>query len=204
MMRISGGDFKNTRLSSPDIDGVRPTSEKMRQAVFNLLAHSHWGLTLRDSYVFDGFCGSGIMGLEALSRGATSVTFCDQDRNVIKALQSQIKALSERSEAFAARLKNTGFLNTDLCTLNIMKNTLSHDDRAYDLAFFDPPYHKDMMPSVFTTLEAAQIMKDGGLILFETEKEYGFESPSDRFTLLDHRIYGIGALWAWRYTKIPA
>lgn len=63
-MRITGGQFKNRKISVPKVQAVRPTSEKMRQAIFNLLAHASWGMDIEDCTVIDGFCGSGIMGAE--------------------------------------------------------------------------------------------------------------------------------------------
>ena len=91
-MRITGGTYKNKRINIPDTGHtIRPTSDKMRQAIFNMLDHASWRLDLEGLTMLDGFCGSGIMGLEAISRGVEHVLFVDKDRDGLARLKSLIQ-----------------------------------------------------------------------------------------------------------------
>ena len=124
-MRIDAGSHKGTKLIAPEGDDVRPTSDRARQAIFNMLIHRFDAV--EGASVIDAFAGSGALGLEALSRGAASVDFVEISPRSIAALKANIEALSvgevarvHRSDAlrFAARLAPL----------------------SYDIAFADPPY----------------------------------------------------------------
>src|SRR4051812_13140055 len=90
-MRITGGSARGRILKVPDTGTVRPTTDKMRQQLFNMLLHSQWAtqadFELDGAHVLDGFCGSGALGLEALSRGASSCVFVDIDGKVVRTAQ---------------------------------------------------------------------------------------------------------------------
>ncbi len=183
-IRITGGILRNRKLAVPESAAVRPTTEKMRQAVFNLLAHASWGIDIEGAHVLDGFCGSGIMGLECLSRGAAHVTFADFDAKVLAFLKAQIAPLG-----LPASCAET--LRTDLTQAVLRPQT------PYDLVFLDPPYRKDMVAPVLTRL-SGEALRDGALVLFEIEKRAMPEFDRTYYTLEDDRIYGESRLIALR------
>ena len=96
-MRIVAGKHRGRRIAAPPGDAVRPTSERAREALFNILAHGRFALApiIEDARVLDVFAGTGAFGLEALSRGARFATFIEKDRAAREALAANIKALGE-------------------------------------------------------------------------------------------------------------
>jgi 16S rRNA (guanine966-N2)-methyltransferase len=119
-MRIIAGSFKGRRLDAPDWPGLRPTSDRLRETLFNILAPR-----IRGARVLDGYAGTGAVGLEALSRGAAHVTFIEQDRRAQQLIETNLRkcGVSDRyaiiRAVFAAAAKSAG---------------------EFDLVFLDPPY----------------------------------------------------------------
>ena len=133
-MRIVSGIYGGRKLQVPRGKDIRPTSDKVRGAMFNVLR----GFDAVDgSRVLDAFCGSGALGLEALSQGAAHVTFCDKSRVSLDLAKENAGALgcAEHSDF-------------------ILKDALKIDAEAgpYDLAFLDPPYGQNLIPKIVTTL----------------------------------------------------
>lgn len=182
-MRITGGTLKNRKLAVPAIAAVRPTSEKMRQAVFNLLAHAGWGMDIEGAHVLDGFCGSGIMGLEAFSRGAAHVAFADRDATVLSFLKAQLSDLKIPPASYALH-------RADL--------TASVPGGPYGLVFLDPPYRKDMIGPSLAALAAKGAVARDGLVLFEAERAYRPDIDPALYTVEDARAYGDSQLFALR------
>src|SRR5438874_2516489 len=125
-MRIVGGELRGRVLQAPPGQDTRPTSEKVREAIFNILPD------LMDREVLDLFAGTGALGLEALSRGAEHVTFVEKSRNVAQVLKANIDKL-----ALADR---TRVVTGD--ALQMIKRPLAQ--RPYSLVFLDPPYKSDL------------------------------------------------------------
>ena len=97
-MRIVGGRHRGRRLLAPPGDAVRPTSDRAREALFNILSHGHFaesGLPFADAAVLDAFAGTGALGLEALSRGAAEAVFIERDRDALATLRRNIEILGE-------------------------------------------------------------------------------------------------------------
>src|SRR6516164_4004443 len=90
MMRIVAGEFKGRRLKSPTWDGLRPTSDRLRETLFNIL-----GGAVAGARVLDGYAGTGAIGIEALSRGAAEVTFVEQDRRAIRLIEANLGLLRQ-------------------------------------------------------------------------------------------------------------
>ena len=122
-MRVVSGELRGRRIESPQGDATRPTTDKVREAVFNALGST--GL-LVDAVVLDLFAGTGAMGIEALSRGASRCIFVERDRNALGVLRRNIDnlALGERSEVVAG-------------------DAMSASSRAADIVIADPPYGFD-------------------------------------------------------------
>ncbi|WP_046900641.1 RsmD family RNA methyltransferase [Gluconobacter oxydans] len=196
-MRIVGGENKGRALMAPRGEGTRPTSDRTRQAIFDMLAHAPWygHDELEEAIVLDGYAGTGAMGLEALSRGALRSSFIERDRNALKALRA----------------------NLDICRARDISRVLScsvtHPPRAtepHTLIFLDPPYGKTLVESGLRALARGGWIADGALIVAETgatEDFAPFVPPSEHFspTLpaepLVIRKFGAAKVTIWRHSS---
>ena len=162
-IRICGGRFRSIRLKSPGTL-VRPTTDRVKEAIFSTLMHD-----LKDSSILDLFAGSGALGCEALSRGAARATFVEQSRECIEVIKKNITALGVFDMATVIRSEARTFVIS--CR------------ETYDLIFMDPPYHKglatDLAPHVYNLLNT------GGILIIEHES--GIEIP---LTPWKQRQYG--------------
>jgi 16S rRNA (guanine966-N2)-methyltransferase len=165
---------------------VRPTSDRAREALFDILAHGRFGEApvFLDAHVLDAFAGTGALGLEALSRGAAHVTFIENDRTALAALRANIVALHEE--------KSTAILPVDAL----------HPPRAGQaaaLAFLDPPYGEDLAAPALAALAAAGWFAADALVVVEVAARHKLAAPTG-FTLLEERRYGAARLVFLRFT----
>jgi len=174
-MRIVGGKHKGRALQAPDGKIARPTADRARQALFNILAHSDL-VELDGAVVVDCFAGSGGLGLEALSRGAASVTFVENHPLSIAAIRANLTTLREDAEIIRADATK-----------------LAKAKRACTLALLDAPYHSDLSAPCLTALAAQGWLVDGALAVVEVAAKEDF-TPPPGFTLHDQRIYGAARL----------
>lgn len=179
-MRIVGGKHRGRRLAAPSGGAVRPTSERARAALFNILTHGRFddGPVFEGARVLDAFAGTGAFGLEALSRGARFAAFIEQDRAAREVLAANIRALGEaqRSRILAADA-----------------TAPPKSDGPYDLAFVDPPYRSDLAAPALAALAKAGWLAEGALVIVELGARAPFAPPAG-FTLLEERRYGAGKL----------
>src|SRR5687767_13028952 len=126
-MRVIAGRFKGRRLKTPTWDGLRPTSDKLRETLFNILAPRIEGARL-----LDGYAGTGAVGIEALSRGAAHVTFVDKDRRAV--------ALIEDNLAICGVEAGYTIEGRDLIAALRRIGDTAFDSAAFDIAWLDPPY----------------------------------------------------------------
>ena len=176
-MRITGGEFRSRKIDAPEGNDVRPTSDKMRQVIFNMLVK--YSLPV-DAVVLDIFCGTGALGLEALSRGATFCAFMDQSRESLQFCRRNVGAL--------------GALGADGRAALLHKDALkpgTRDDKipAAGLVFLDPPYRKNLVFPALAALAAGGWIADNAICVAETEEE-ALSSAPEGFTLLDTRAHG--------------
>jgi 16S rRNA (guanine966-N2)-methyltransferase len=160
-------------LAAPDGGDVRPTSDRLREAVFNILAHGSPSLP-GGARVLDVFAGTGALGLEALSRGAAHVTFVEADPRAAALIRRNLAALGEAAHA-------------DLVARDARK--LGRATAPADLAFLDPPYRQDLATPALVTLDAGGWLAPGARILVELARDEAFTAP-DGFTSEDERAYG--------------
>ncbi len=177
-MRIIGGRFKGTRLAAPGAQGggkahLRPTSDRVRESLFNVLGGGRFGDPLNGVRVLDLFAGSGALGLEALSRGAAFVTFVENGRAGGKLLSANIA--KARAEA-----------ETEILKLDATRMPACKDDPA-SLVFLDPPYGKGMGEKALLSAQKAGWLGAEALIVWEEERAQ--EAPVG-FTLHEARRYG--------------
>ena len=168
-MRVITGSARGRRLRAPEGRDVRPTSDKVKEAVFSIVQFD-----IESSAVLDLFSGSGQLGIEALSRGAKSCVFVDSSR---------ISADITRENVALAGFKDcSSVMNADsIGYLRMCRNT-------FDLAFLDPPYCKGLILQALPLLEGH--MSDRGIIVCEHEK--GLELPEKAGRMLRHRTYKYG------------
>lgn len=172
-MRIVGGKHRGRRLVAPDGRDTRPTTDRTRESLFNILAHATWAPDLAGAVVVDAFCGTGALGLEALSRGAARCSFLDSGRPALDALRANLAALGEQDAAAVLRADATRPPAGQPC----------------DLAFLDPPYAKGLAPLALAALTRGGWLADGALAVVELGEGDPLPPP-DGFTLVDERRYG--------------
>ncbi len=150
-MRIITGSAKGTKLKPPKGLSTRPTGDRVKESLFNIL-----GFQLNETRVLDLFAGTGNLGLEALSRGAHSALFVDQDMQSINLIKenAQLTKLVEKTQIYKGEV---------LRTIDGLANTM----QKFDLIFCDPPYNKGLVNRVLDKLDTTRILSDEGIIIME-------------------------------------
>ncbi len=179
-VRITAGVFRGRALQVPDDGSVRPTSDRARQALFNRLEHSFqdYGFRLRGARVVDLFAGTGALGLDALSRGASHVTFVETSPASRRVLQDNITTLDVDDKVTVRTLNATA---------------LPAPSQPYDLALLDPPYDENLAQPAVQSLATKGWLTETGLMVIETAKSEALTAP-DGWMIEDSRAYGRGAL----------
>jgi 16S rRNA (guanine966-N2)-methyltransferase len=181
-MRIVGGRHRGRRLEAPSGRDTRPTSDRTREALFNVLAHSGWGTAAEDgagdpiaeARVLDAFCGTGALALEALSRGAAEAVLMDLSGPALAAARRNAEALDEDGRC--------AFLRADA-------RRPPAAAAAATLAFLDPPYGKGLAEAALPALAARGWLAAGAVVVVETAAQDPLSPPAD-FVPLDERRYG--------------
>ena len=177
-MRIVSGEFRGKAIVTPPGDRTRPTSDRARQAVFNILEHAAWSPGVRDLRIIDLFAGSGALGFEALSRGAAFCLFVETDEQARGAIRQNVDAMGLFGRTRVHRRDAT-----DLGTRP------GADGPAFDLAFLDPPYGKGLAEKALASLLAGGWLADGALVVIEETAKAVVALP-DGLERLDQRQYG--------------
>ena len=180
-MRIVAGAWRGRALIAPSGSQTRPTADRVRQALFDMLLHAPWGGRdmIDNAQVLDVFAGTGALGLEALSRGAAHATFIEHDPRALAALRANIAACRAG----------------DRCTILPVDALAAPTGRNCDLVFLDPPYGHDLVPRALARLRAANRIAPGALIVAETARD---EAPPTELPLLAERAHGAARIAIWR------
>jgi 16S rRNA (guanine966-N2)-methyltransferase len=180
-MRIVAGAWRGRTLTASAGQGTRPTAERVRQALFDMLLHAPWGGrdVVDGARVLDAFAGTGALGLEALSRGAAYATFMEQDRAAVRALRANVAA--------CGAAECTAVLSTDV--LSALKGA------ACGLVFLDPPYGHNLVSRAIARLRATEWIVPGTLVVVETGRDEVLPEPG---MLLAERSHGAARLTIWR------
>jgi 16S rRNA (guanine966-N2)-methyltransferase len=176
-MRITGGRLGGRRLAAPADDRVRPTSDKVRQAIFNILRHQDWGFALEGARTADLFAGTGALGLEAISQGAAFCLFVEDAAESRALVQRNIEALGLTGV--------TKIFRRDATKLGTMSPS---SGGPFDLAFLDPPYGKDLIAPALASLRGGGWLAPNALIVAETAEDEA--AVAEGFEILDERVYG--------------
>src|SRR5689334_16672790 len=178
-MRFVAGKFRGKQLSSPEDDSIRPTADRVRESVFNILAN-RLGASLDGLRVLDLFAGTGAMGLEALSRGATSVVFVDTGAEARGLIRDHIEAFGAGGVTKLLRRDATAI--GDAGTMG-----------PVDLVFLDPPYGKGLGDRALVALREGGWLKPDTLLILEESGDVALALPAG-FALDDRRVYGAAAV----------
>jgi 16S rRNA (guanine966-N2)-methyltransferase len=182
-VRIVAGRHRGRKLVAPEGATTRPTGERMRQALFDMLWHAPWAGrdAIEGQAVLDAFAGTGALGLEALSRGAASACFIEQNRPALAALHANIATCKEEA---ASRI------------LPVDATRPPRAKAPCTLVFLDPPYAKDLVPRALTSLRTAGWIAPGALICAEVGREEEIVLPG--FELLAERTHGAARILVLR------
>ncbi|MFH2036879.1 MAG: 16S rRNA (guanine(966)-N(2))-methyltransferase RsmD [Candidatus Zixiibacteriota bacterium] len=169
-MRISGGQYHGRKIDAPPGLITRPTIDKVRQAIFNILMHDIDGATFLDL-----FAGSGAVGIEAVSRGAKSVIFVESGRKQVEIIQKNLKKVK----------LDANILDDDYKTASRILNS---QKKQFDIVFADPPYLEISPLEVIDTVIEYDLLTPKGLLIIE--HKFGALTENDKLKLLKKRKFG--------------
>ena len=177
-MRIVGGKYKGRLLTVPEGRTTRPTSDRAREAVFNILVHAGWAPDLEGARVLDAFAGSGALGFEALSRGAAFCLFVETDEAARGAIRDNVENLG--------LFGTTRVHRRDATQLGIRPGTQAE---AFDLVFLDPPYRKGLGEQALDCLISGNWLSKDAIIVFERAADED-DFATDMWHIINKKIYG--------------
>jgi 16S rRNA (guanine966-N2)-methyltransferase len=175
-MRIIAGAFRGRRLASPTGHDVRPTSDRAREALFNILEHGQ--PPVRGARFLDLFCGTGAVGLEALSRGAVEVLLIESDTEALRVTRTNLERLGTPG--------NVRLLRQDATRLGLAA-------AAFDIVFLDPPYRSGFATPALTCLTSGGWLAPEARIVVELASKESLELP-EGYELEQERRYGAAKL----------
>jgi 16S rRNA (guanine966-N2)-methyltransferase len=176
-VRITGGHLGGRKLATPSDNGVRPTSDKVRQAIFNILRHQDWGFALDGARAADLFAGTGALGIEAISQGASFCLFVED--------AAESRALIQRNVEDLGLTGVTKIFRRDATKLGKMA---SASGGPFDLVFLDPPYRKSLIAPALASLREGGWLAANALVIAEMGEN---ETVAvENFEILDERTYG--------------
>ena len=195
-MRITGGEFGGRNLKVPKSDAIRPTQDRVREALFNIIQFEVAGCEFLDL-----FAGSGAAGLEALSRGAKSVTFVERERRHLAVLSENVSCLVPRASCLVDQTKHEArSTKREIIAADAYHWISSYSGPGFTIGFADPPYalgEEKGCAQVLATLAERGVIRPGGLFIAEmTAVQKAEETPG--WELVRDRTYGKTRLCIWR------
>ena len=171
-MRVITGSARGKRLTAPEGYDTRPTSDKVKESIFNIIQFD-----IEGRHVLDLFCGSGQLGIEALSRGAYSCVFSDMDRRAAEITRKNVEncRFSEQAEVFCS---------DGISLLSRMKKG------RFGLIFLDPPYHTDLLKQSLLKICTLELLAQGGIIICENERGMSLPQLPAPYKVLKEYRYG--------------
>ncbi|MCC3862295.1 16S rRNA (guanine(966)-N(2))-methyltransferase RsmD [Pseudemcibacter aquimaris] len=172
-MRIIGGTYRGKKLIPPQDKNIRPTTDRMRETLFNMLEHGA-GPGIRGSKILDLFAGTGALGLEALSRSADHVTFVENNHRSMKLIKENAKLLGNPD--------NASYLSMDASKISKRSGT-------FDVIFMDPPYRKDLVEPTLENILKQELLTEDGIIVAEYASDEEIVFP-EKFEILKSKKMG--------------
>lgn len=173
-MRVVGGKMRGRSIASPDSQEIRPTQDRLRESLFNILMHAYGNPAL-DARVLDLFAGTGALGIEAVSRGAAFTLFIDNGAAARALLRNNVEALGLGGVTKVYRRDATAL-------------GPAHPMEPFTLAFLDPPYGKGLAEKALTSLRDGKWLVPDALVVVEEAKAAAFAAP-DGYDELERRVY---------------
>lgn len=149
-MRVVSGKYRNKKLETMQGNNTRPTTDRVKEAIFSMLANN-----IYDANVLDLFSGSGSLGIECLSRGASSVVFNDLNNGAYKIINKNLEKIEEKSIVY----------NLDY---EVLLNKLSIENNSFDLIFLDPPYDLMLLNNIINLIDTFNLLNKNGIIICES------------------------------------
>jgi 16S rRNA (guanine966-N2)-methyltransferase len=173
-MRVVGGRLKGRNLASPSSRDIRPTADRLRESLFNILVHAY-GDPTQDARVLDLFAGTGALGIEAVSRGAKFALFIDNGAEARALLRNNVEALGLGgiTKVYRRDATNLG---------------AAHPMEPFSLVFLDPPYGRGLAEQAMASLRDGGWLTPGALLVVEEAKAVAFAAPRG-FEELERRVY---------------
>jgi 16S rRNA (guanine966-N2)-methyltransferase len=173
-MRIVGGQYRGRNLAAPKTQAIRPTADRLRESLFNILMHGY-GDPVSGARVLDLFAGTGALGFEALSRGAAFVLFVDDG--------AEARALQRQNVETLGAAGVTRIFRRDATRLGDV-----HPNEPFSLVFLDPPYGQGLAEKALASARQGGWLTRDALIVVEESRDAGFTAP-DGFEEIDRRDY---------------
>ncbi len=189
-MRVVSGTLRGRPLATPSDMRIRPTSDRVREAIFNILEHGIEDVPLKGACVLDMFAGTGALGVEALSRGARFCLFVEEDAEARGLIRQNVEAFGLTGV--------TKIFRRDATDLGPVAN---HGE--YALAFLDPPYGKGLAEKALASAARYGWLADGAWCVIEERKDATIELPPE-FALVDRRAWGDTSVRFVRYRRAAA
>ena len=186
-MRIIGGRLKGSILVSLEGNHLRPTADRVKESVFNILLHGTNEFTIENITVIDVFCGTGALGLEAISRGAKHSVFIDSNKDALEITRQNASSMGLEREVTVLKL--------DAQDLAHPPNTITS---PATLAFLDPPYNQGLVGTALLGLRGKGWLEQGAVCVIEVSAKEELNIPED-FYVLNERIYGLTRIVFLRY-----
>ncbi len=196
-MRIISGSARGRKLAAPPLHNttIRPTSDRAREALFNIL-----GRSIIDATVLDLFAGTGALGLEALSRNAKHVVFVDNNKLALALIKKNILVCSNNDSQWC----NVNIIRHDLCKGLPWKKLSLTDIKAFDFIFADPPYSRNISHNILNLLNNSGLLAQNGILIIEERFNIKLETTLSDLENIDKRVYGENAFWIYQHaTKKP-
>ena len=177
-MRVIGGKFKGLKLMPPNDLGIRPTSDRLKEALFSILESKKYNININNSSVIDICSGTGALGIEALSRGANKIYFIDQETKSIQIIEKNISKLKINNE--------------DKIFIKVIKDkstkALKKINHVFDIVLIDPPYKTKIIEETLQDLKNYNLIKTHSYIFAESSNAEIFHFNG--YELLDTKKYG--------------
>ncbi len=173
-MRIIGGDLKSKKIRSIKGTKTRPTSDRIRESIFNIISFN-----VKNTCILDLFAGTGAFAIEALSRGAKFAVFIDISKSAVSAIRENIKSCNLDDRVKVVKWD----INKNL-------NCIEHSNPTFDLVFMDPPYDKDFLKPALLNLHLSCCMEKDCLIIVEHSLRESIPNEPAVFEITDQRKYG--------------
>jgi len=188
-MRITGGSARGRHLIKPKAGWqfIRPTGDRVREALFNILDDE-----VVESTVLDLYAGTGALGIEALSRGAATAIFVDQSRQALELIHGNLTKCFPTAQASLQQLN----LSRPDSIKRLRKKMPA--ELLFDIIFLDPPYEKKLAEKTLAMVERESLLQANGLVVAEERATEELAKQYGSLTLVDHRSYGETGLWLYR------